>query len=119
MSQETDVKIGLSFLDEYEQEFKKRIGDYIAVREPIQLTGELGGPFNDTAAHFGMWQSDMREKLKIAENKLQNSNEGLAKLYFLRALHEAVLENRIHKDDYLVLVAFGSGFTWGSSLIKW
>jgi len=35
------------------------------------------------------------------------------------ALHESLLENRFTDDDYLVLVAFGSGFTWASSLIKW
>lgn len=35
------------------------------------------------------------------------------------ALHEAVLQSRLRKNDYVVLVAFGSGFTWGSALIKW
>ena len=37
------------------------------------------------------------------------------------ALYEAVLErdNRVKKGDYLVLAAFGAGFTWGSALIRW
>jgi 3-oxoacyl-[acyl-carrier-protein] synthase III len=35
------------------------------------------------------------------------------------ALDEAVSEGKIQRGDYVVLVAFGSGFTWGSALIKW
>lgn len=35
------------------------------------------------------------------------------------ALHEALIEGKINKGDYVVLVAFGSGFTWGSMLIRW
>ncbi len=37
------------------------------------------------------------------------------------ALYEAVLEkdHRLKKGDYLVLCAFGAGFTWGSALIRW
>ncbi|MBN2007734.1 ketoacyl-ACP synthase III [candidate division KSB1 bacterium] len=35
------------------------------------------------------------------------------------AMDEAVTEGKIKRGDYLVLVAFGSGFTWGSVLIKW
>ena len=35
------------------------------------------------------------------------------------ALDEALAEGRINQGDYVVLVAFGSGFTWGSALIRW
>lgn len=35
------------------------------------------------------------------------------------ALAEAVEQNRLKPGDYLVLAAFGGGFTWGSTLIKW
>ncbi|KPK41722.1 MAG: 3-oxoacyl-ACP synthase [Omnitrophica WOR_2 bacterium SM23_29] len=35
------------------------------------------------------------------------------------ALCEAVNEGRIKKGDIIVLVAFGSGFVWGSCVIKW
>lgn len=35
------------------------------------------------------------------------------------ALHEALMEGKINKGDYVVLVAFGSGFTWGSILMRW
>ena len=34
-------------------------------------------------------------------------------------LAEVILNNDLKKDDYLLLVAFGAGMTWGSALIKW
>ena len=35
------------------------------------------------------------------------------------ALTEAYESHLIKKGDIIVLAAFGSGFTWGSALIKW
>jgi 3-oxoacyl-[acyl-carrier-protein] synthase-3 len=35
------------------------------------------------------------------------------------ALAEAVEQNRIHYGDYIVLVGFGGGLTWGSVVIQW
>ena len=35
------------------------------------------------------------------------------------ALCDAVKEKRIKKNDIVVLVAFGGGFTWGSLVMKW
>ena len=35
------------------------------------------------------------------------------------ALHEAVEEGRVKSGDVVCLTAFGSGFTWGSALIRW
>lgn len=35
------------------------------------------------------------------------------------ALHEAVEEGRVNSGDLICLTAFGSGFTWGSALIRW
>ncbi len=35
------------------------------------------------------------------------------------ALDEAVKNGRIQQEDIVVLTAFGSGFTWGSAVIKW
>jgi len=37
----------------------------------------------------------------------------------IMALCEAVAEKRIKKNDIVVLVAFGAGFTWGSLVMKW
>ena len=35
------------------------------------------------------------------------------------ALSEAVAEGRVNSGDLVCLAAFGSGFTWGSALIRW
>ena len=35
------------------------------------------------------------------------------------ALDELVRENKIKRGDYILLVAFGAGLTWGATLIKW
>ncbi len=35
------------------------------------------------------------------------------------ALAEAVREGRVERGDLVALTAFGSGFTWGSALIRW
>ncbi len=35
------------------------------------------------------------------------------------ALSEAVHEGRLHRGDLVCMVAFGSGFTWGSALLRW
>ncbi len=35
------------------------------------------------------------------------------------ALSEALQQGRIKKDDIVVLVSFGSGLTWGATIIKW
>lgn len=35
------------------------------------------------------------------------------------AMSEAYLQDKIHKGDWVLLSAFGSGFTWGSLLLKW
>ena len=35
------------------------------------------------------------------------------------AMSEAHREHRFKKDDWILLTAFGAGFTWGSVLLKW
>jgi 3-oxoacyl-[acyl-carrier-protein] synthase-3 len=37
------------------------------------------------------------------------------------ALYEAVVEKKyeLKKGDYMVMAAFGAGYTWGSALLKW
>jgi 3-oxoacyl-[acyl-carrier-protein] synthase-3 len=35
------------------------------------------------------------------------------------ALAEVVRDGRLHRGDLLCMVAFGSGFTWGSALVRW
>jgi 3-oxoacyl-[acyl-carrier-protein] synthase III len=35
------------------------------------------------------------------------------------ALHQAFEEKRMEKGDLVVLAAFGAGFTWGATLLRW
>jgi 3-oxoacyl-[acyl-carrier-protein] synthase-3 len=35
------------------------------------------------------------------------------------ALHEAVKDGRVQAGDYVVLVGFGAGLTWGAALLRW
>jgi 3-oxoacyl-[acyl-carrier-protein] synthase-3 len=35
------------------------------------------------------------------------------------ALDEAVAAGRLKRNDIVVLTAFGSGFTWGSAVLRW
>ena len=35
------------------------------------------------------------------------------------ALSEAYEQQRIKHGDWIVMAAFGAGFTWGSALLKW
>jgi len=34
-------------------------------------------------------------------------------------LHEALSEGRIKEGDLVMLVAFGTGFSWGATLLRW
>ncbi len=35
------------------------------------------------------------------------------------ALDEANWEDLLRKGDYVLLVAFGAGLTWGASIVRW
>jgi len=55
------------------------------------------------------------ERVMINIDKYGNTTAGTIPI----ALNEAVENNLISNGDYVLLAAFGSGFTWGSILIKW
>ena len=64
----------------------------------------------------------VRRRLRLPEDRVYNNiqrygNTTAATIPI--ALAEAVAEGRLHSGDLLCLVAFGSGFTWGSALIRW
>ncbi len=54
---------------------------------------------------------------KLVDNIARYGNTTAATIPI--ALAEAVREGRLRSGDLLCLVAFGSGFTWGSALIRW
>ncbi len=55
------------------------------------------------------------EKVYINVSKYGNTSAATIPL----ALDEANREGRLRSGDYIVLCAFGGGFTWGATLIKW
>jgi 3-oxoacyl-[acyl-carrier-protein] synthase-3 len=54
---------------------------------------------------------------KIYNNIMRYGNTTAASIPI--ALHECLEEGRISEGDLVCLTAFGSGFTWGSALIRW
>ena len=54
---------------------------------------------------------------RIVQNVQRYGNTTAASIPI--ALSEAVTEGRARPGDLLVLVAFGSGFTWGASAVRW
>ena len=64
----------------------------------------------------------IQKRLELSESQVYNNimkygNTTAASIPI--ALTEAYKSNLIKKGDIVVLAAFGSGFTWGSALIKW
>lgn len=64
----------------------------------------------------------IQQKLKLSDDKVYNNimnygNTTAASIPI--ALTEAWEQGRLKEGDVLVLAAFGSGFTWGSAVIKW
>ena len=56
-----------------------------------------------------------KDRVLINIDKYGNTTAGTIPI----ALNEAVENNLINNGDYILLSSFGSGFTWGSVLIKW
>jgi len=55
------------------------------------------------------------EKFYLTIEKYGNSSSSSVAI----ALDEAISNNKVKKDDNIILTAFGGGLTWGSALIKW
>lgn len=63
-----------------------------------------------------------RKKLNLAEEKVYvnlNKYGNMSSASIPVALDEAVKNRRIKKGDSVLLVAFGSGLTWGSIILRW
>lgn len=64
----------------------------------------------------------VQKKFKLSDSQVFNNiqkygNTTAASIAI--ALSEAIEENRIKENDLVVLAAFGSGFTWGSVILRW
>ncbi|MDA0839211.1 MAG: ketoacyl-ACP synthase III [Planctomycetota bacterium] len=56
-----------------------------------------------------------KEKIFLNLHKYGNTSAASVPI----ALAEAVEEGRLSKGDILILIAFGSGLTWGSAVVRW
>lgn len=56
-----------------------------------------------------------REKMMVVLHKYGNMSAATIPV----ALHEARQEGRVQDGTMLVLTAFGTGFTWGSAVLRW
>lgn len=66
---------------------------------------------NSVSEHFQL----PHEKVVITIHKHGNTSAASIPL----ALHEAVSDGRVKKNDLIVFEAMGGGLTWGSALIRW
>lgn len=63
-----------------------------------------------------------RKKLKLSTDKVYvnlNKYGNMSSASIPVALDEAVKNHKIKKGDTVLLVAFGAGLTWGSTVLKW
>jgi len=66
---------------------------------------------NTAARNLGIPQ----EKFFVNVDRYGNTSAASVPLAF----YEALSEGRIRKGDYIILVGFGAGLTWGAYLIRW
>jgi 3-oxoacyl-[acyl-carrier-protein] synthase III len=64
-----------------------------------------------TAKHAGM----SMDKVMVNVDRYGNTSSASIPL----ALDQAIAEGRVRSGSLLLLVAFGAGFTWGSTVIRW
>ncbi|MCX8018897.1 MAG: ketoacyl-ACP synthase III [Chitinophagaceae bacterium] len=87
-------------------ERNKLTGDDIAWLVPHQANLRI---IDATASRIGL----PREKVMINIQKYGNTTAGTIPLCLWEWRHE------LNKGDLIVLAAFGGGFTWGATLVKW
>jgi len=64
----------------------------------------------------------IQRKLQLSDDQVYNNIQSYGNTTAASipiALSEAVQKGKIKKGDLVVLAAFGSGFTWGSVIIRW
>ena len=97
-------------------------------REVIQECLEANKVGIDEVDHFLFHQANVRilasiaDSLNISSSKLpvnihKYGNTSAASVPIL--LHETLQEGRIQRGDLCLLAAFGTGFNWGASLLRW
>ena len=81
-------------------------GDDIAYLVPHQANKRI---IDATASRIGLSE----DKVMVNIQRYGNTTAGTIPLCL------SDWENQLKKGDLLVLAAFGGGFTWGATLVKW
>jgi 3-oxoacyl-[acyl-carrier-protein] synthase-3 len=98
------------------------------VREVVQECLAANGLSADDINLFIFHQANLRivesvaESFKIPEARMLNNIQrygNTAGASVPICLHEAVMGGRMKDGDLVMLVAFGTGFSWGATLIRW
>jgi 3-oxoacyl-[acyl-carrier-protein] synthase-3 len=97
-------------------------------REVIQECLESNKLQLDDVDHFFFHQANRRiietivqglsippEKAYINIEKYGNTSAASVPILF----HEVLMEGRVQRGDLCMLVAFGTGFNWGATLLRW
>jgi 3-oxoacyl-[acyl-carrier-protein] synthase III len=100
----------LAMADACDQALRKAgiTGDQIDLLVPHQANLRI---IEATAKHAGMPMS----KVMVNLDRFGNTSSASIPL----AIDQALSEGRIQRGSLLLLVAFGAGFTWGSSVVRW
>ena len=98
------------------------------VREVVQECLGANGLVSDDIDLFIFHQANLRivesmaESFKIPESRMLNNIQrygNTAGASVPICLHEAVMGGRMKERDLVMLVAFGTGFSWGATLLRW
>ena len=98
------------------------------VREIVQECLDANGLKPDDIDFFVFHQANIRiievmaESFAIPESKMLNNIQrygNTAGASVPICLHEAVMAGRVQENDLVMLVAFGTGFSWGATLLRW
>lgn len=98
------------------------------VREVVQECLGANGLLADDIDLFIFHQANLRivesmaESFKIPESRMLNNIQrygNTAGASVPICLHEAVMGGRMKEGDLVMLVAFGTGFSWGATLLRW
>ena len=98
------------------------------VREVVQECLGANGLLADDIDLFIFHQANLRivesmaVSFKIPESRMLNNIQrygNTAGASVPICLHEAVMGGRMKEGDLVMLVAFGTGFSWGATLIRW
>ena len=98
------------------------------VREIVQESLEANGLKASDIDFFVFHQANLRiieamaESFAIPGSRMLNNIQrygNTAGASVPICLHEAVMAGRVKENDLVMLVAFGTGFSWGATLLRW